>query len=155
MYMPNYSSSAYQLDRYVEQKVDKKAEAEKRRQLKIKAARRKVAIGMALVFIIAFVLLLRYVKVYDLHSEAAKKAAELENLRMKNEQTQLTIENMTDKAKIQDYAENVLGLQKMTDAQIVYLNPHKENYMSNVAKDNNSSSGGAKGFFAGFLEYLK
>ena len=149
MYMPNYSSSAYQLDRYVEQKVDKKAEAEKRRQLKIKAASRKVAIGMA------FVLLLRCVKVYDLHSEAAKKAAELENLRMKNEQTQLPIENMTDKAKIQDYAENVLGLQKMTDAQIVYLNPHKENYMSNVAKDNNSSSGGAKGFFAGFLEYLK
>ena len=54
MYVPNYSSSAYQLDRYVEQKVDKKAEAEKKRQLKLKVARRKVAVCMAVFFVIMF-----------------------------------------------------------------------------------------------------
>ena len=154
MYVPNYSSSAYQLDRYVEQKVDKKAEAEKKRQMKIKAARRKVAICMAVFFVVMFTILLRYVHIYDLHSEAAMKNAELENIRMSNEQTELTIENMTDKTKIQEYAENQLGLQVMNDAQVVYLNPHKKSYMANVS-ENDSASGGIKGMFTGFLEYLK
>ena len=155
MYVPNYSSSAYQLDRYVEQKVDKKAEAEKKKQLKLKAARRKVVVYMLVFFTLMFAILFRYVQIYDLHSEAAQKTAELENLRMKNEQTRLTIENMTDKAKIQEYAETKLGLQKMTDAQIVYLNPHKGSCMMNVAKEAETDAGGTKGLFAGFLEYLK
>lgn len=156
MYVPNYSSSAYQLDRYVEQKVDKKAEAEKKRQMKIKVARRKVAVCMAVFFVVMFTILLRYVQIYDLHSEAARKTAELESVRMANEQTELTIENMTDKTKIQEYVENQLGLQVMTDAQIVYLNPHKESYMVNLeGNDANSGFGGIKGMFAGFLEYLK
>ena len=155
MYTPNYSSSAYQLDRYVEQKVDKKAEAEKKKQLKLKVARRKVAVCMAVFFVIIFTVLLRYIHIYDLHSEAARKTAELESVRMNNEQTELTIENMTDKTKIREYAENQLGLQVMNDAQVVYLNPHKESYMANVSKNNTSDSGGIKGVFMGFWEYLK
>ena len=155
MYVPNYSSSAYQLDRYVEQKVDKKAEAEKKKQLKLKAARRKVAVCMVVFFAVMFAILWGYVQIYGLHSELSRKTAELENLRMENEQTMLTIENMTDKAKIQEYAETQLGLQKMTDAQIVYLNPHKGSYMINVANENASGIGGTNGIFAGFLEYLK
>ena len=110
---------------------------------------------MLVFFALMFTILFRYVQIYDLHSEAAQKATELENIRMKNEQTRLTIENMTDKAKIQEYAETKLGLQKMTDAQIVYLNPHKGSCMMNVAKESESGVGGTKGFFAGFLEYLK
>ena len=154
MYVPNYTSSAYQLDMYVEQKVDKKAELEKKRQQKLKVARRKLAVYMALIFVVMFAILFRYVKIYDLHSEVAAQSAKLETVRMENEQTELTIENMTDKAKIQEYAETQLGLQKMTDSQVMYLQPQKENYMENVA-GNNSGSGGIKGFFAGFLEYLK
>lgn len=154
MYVPNYTSNAHQLDMYVEQKVDKKAELEKKRQQKLKVARRKLAVYMALIFAVMFTILFRYVKIYDLHSEVAKQSAKLEALRMENEQTELTIENMTDKAKIQEYAETQLGLQKMTDSQVMYLQPQKENYMENVAK-NNSKSSGIKGFFAGFLEYLK
>ena len=73
---------------------------------------------------------------------------------MENEQKELAIENMTDKTKIQEYAENVLGLKKISSAQTVYLNPVNKNYMQNVA-DTNKSTGGIKGFFAGFWEYLK
>ena len=43
----------------------------------------------------------------------------------------------------------------MNDAQVVYLNPHKESYMANVSKNNTSDSGGIKGVFMGFWEYLK
>lgn len=154
MYVPNSTSSAYQLDMYVEKKVDKKAELELKRQQKLKAARRKVAVYMALIFAVMFAILFRYVKIYDLHSEVASQSEKLETIRMENEQTRLTIENMTDKAKIQEYAENQLGLQKMTDTQVMYLKPQKDNYMENVA-EGNSGTGGIKGFFAGFLEYLK
>lgn len=154
MYVPNSTSSAYQLERYVEQKVDKKAEAEKKKQLKLKIARRKVAMGMAVVFVIMFAVLLRYIQIFDLHSEVARQNRELESIRMENEQTKLTIENMTDKAKIQDYAENQLGLQKMTDTQIVYLNPQKGSYMINMANGESSgAAGGVQGTFAGSLEY--
>ena len=154
MYVPNSTCSAYQWDMYVEQKVDKKAEIEKRRQQKLKAARRKLALYMVVFFVAMFAILFRYVRIYDLHSDVAHKTAELENLRMENEQTRLSIDNMTDRAKIQEYAETELGLQKITSTQKVYLNPSKENYMKNVAGTNSGLSG-IKGFFAGFLEYLK
>lgn len=154
MYMPNSTSNAYQMDMYVEQKVDKKAEKEKLRQQKLKAARRKLALYMIVFFIAMFAILFRYVRIYDLHSDVASQTKKLETIRMENEQTKLTIENMTDKTKIQEYAENELGLQKITSTQTVYLNPTKENYMKNFA-GNNSGLNGIKGFFAGFLEYLK
>lgn len=154
MYVPNSTSSAYQLDMYVERKVDKKAELEKKKQQKLKKARRKLALYMAVVFVILFAILFRYVRIYDLHSDVASQTKKLQTIRMENEQTELSIENMTDKTKIQEYAETELGLQKITGTQTVYLNPTKENYMQNVA-ENNSRYGGIKGFFAGFLEYLK
>lgn len=153
MYVPNYSSSAYQLEKYVEQKVDKKAEQEKKKQLKTKIARRKVALGMAIVFLIMFAVLLRYIQIFDLHSEVARQNKKLETIRMENEQTELTIESMTDKAKIQEFAETELGLQKMTDAQIVYLNPVRDNYMVNLSNGRSSGTGGVMGTFAVPLEY--
>lgn len=154
MYVPNSTSSAYQWDMYVEKKVDKKAEIEKKRQQRLKAARRKLALYMVVFFAALFTILFRYVRIYDLHSDVATRTKQLETIQMENEQTKLTIENMTDKTKIQEYAENELGLQKITSAQMVYLNPSKENYMQNVA-GTNSGLGGIKGLFAGFLEYLK
>ena len=154
MYVPNSTNNAYQLDMYVEKKVDKKAEFEKKRQQKLKMARRKLSLYMAIFFVAMFAVLFRYVRIYDLHSDIANQTAKLEEIRMENEQTKLEIENVTDKAKIQEYAENQLGLQKITSTQTVYLNPTKENYMENVAK-NGSKSSGIKGLFAGFLEYLK
>ena len=154
MYVPNSTSSAYQLDMYVEQKFDKKAEIEKQRQLKLKMARRKLAVYMAVVFVALFAVLFRYVRVNDLHSDVKAQTAKLETIRMENEQKKLEIENMTDKTRIREYAENELGLRKVSGAQTVYLNPDNKNYMQNVA-DKNSSAGGIKGFFAGFWEYLK
>ena len=154
MYVPNSTSSAYQLDMYVEQKFDKKAEIEKQRQLKLKMARRKLAVYMAVVFVALFAVLFRYVRVNDLHSDVKSQTAKLETIRMENEQKKLEIENMTDKTRIREYAENELGLRKISGAQTVYLNPDNKNYMQNVA-DKNSGAGGIKGFFAGFWEYLK
>lgn len=154
MYVPNSTSNAYQMDMYIEQKVDKKAEIEKKRQQKLKTARRKLALYMVVFFVAMFAILFRYVRIYDLHSDVASQTQRLETIRMENEQTRLSIENMTDKTKIQEYAETQLGLQKITSTQTVYLNPTKENYMQNVAGTNSGLSG-IKGFFAGFLEYLK
>lgn len=154
MYMPNSTSNAYQMDMYVEQKVDKKADIERKRQQKLKIARRKLALYMTIFFVAMFAILFRYVRIYDLHSDINAQTHKLETIRMENEQTKLTIENMTDKTKIQEYAETELGLQKITSAQTVYLNPTKENYMKNLAGTNSGFSG-IKGFFAGFLEYLK
>lgn len=155
MYIPNSTSNAYQLDLYVESKVDKKAEYEKKKKQQRKVmVRRKLALYAAVVFVALFAILFRYVHIYDLHSEINEQTAKLENIRMENEQIELSIENMTDKTKIQQYAENELGLKKITTAQTVYLNPAKESYMQNVA-DSGSKAGGIKGFFAGFLEYLK
>ena len=154
MYVPNSTNNAYQWDMYVEQKVDKKAEIEKKRQQKLKAARRKLALYMVVFFVAMFAILFRYVKIYDLHSDVVSQTERLETIRMENEQIKLSIENMTDRSKISEYAETQLGLQKITSTQKVYLNPAKENYMQNVTGAD-SGLKGIKGFFAGFLEYLK
>lgn len=155
MYVPNRSSSAYQLDMYIEKKPDKKAEIEKKRQRKIKALRRKLSLYMTVLFVALFVILFRYVRIYDLHNSINEQTKELQTIQMENEQKKLEIDSLTDKTKIQNYAETELGLKKLTTAQIIYLNPTKENYMKNVAKGDSKNSGAIMGFFAGFLEYLK
>ncbi len=153
MYVPN-SSSAYQLDMYVEQKVDKKAEFEKKKANKIKMRKRKMALYLSVFLLALFVIIVRNVAINDLHSEITAQTEKLEDLRVENEQARLNIENMTDKTKIQEYAENELGLRRITSAQTVYLNPAKKSYMKNVA-DPNPQTSGIRGVFAGFLEYLK
>ena len=154
MYMPNRSSSAYQLDMYIERKPDKKAEHEKIRQRKARAVKRKLTLYMAVFFAAMFIMLFRYVRIYDLHNSINTQTAKLEEISTDNEHTKLKIESLTDKTKIQEYAENQLGLKKVTTAQIVYLDSANDNYMKNVAKSNSKSSA-VKGIFAGFLEYLK
>ena len=155
MRMSNNTSSAYQLDAYVETLPDKKAEQAKIRQRKIKAARRKLTLYMIVFFAALFVMLFRYVRIYDLHNSISEHTKTLETIRMENDQTRLSIDSLTDKTKIQNYAETELGLKKLTTAQIVYLNTVKENYMKNIAKRDSDGMSAIKGFFAGFLEYLK
>lgn len=155
MYVSSRSSSAYQMDMYVETKPDKKAEMAKRRQQNIKAARRKLMIYMTVVFAVVFVILFRYVRIYDLHNSINSKTKILQTIQMENEQTKLTIDSLTDKTKIQNYAETELGLKKLSTAQVIYLTPAKENYMKNVAKGDSAKTDTVKGVFAGFLEYLK
>ena len=154
MYVPNSTSSAYQLDMYVEQKVDKKAEFEKKKAKKIKMRKRKMALYLSVFLLAMFIIIMRNVAINDLHSDITAQTEKLEDLRVENEQMRLNIENMTDKTKIREYAESNLGLKKVTSAQTVYLNPAKGSYMQNVA-ENGSETGGIKGVFAGFLEYLK
>ena len=154
MYMPNRSSSAYQLDMYIERKPDKKAEHEKIRQRKARAVKRKLTLYMAVFFAAMFIMLFRYVRIYDLHNNINTQTAKLEEISTDNEHTKLKIESLTDKTKIQEYAENQLGLKKVTTAQIVYLDSANDNYMKNIAKSDSKSSA-VKGIFAGFLEYLK
>lgn len=155
MTMPNSSTSAYQLDRYIEKKPDKKAEQAKAKQIRLKAKRRKFAVRMAVFFLALFIVGLRCVRISDLHNSINEQTKLLNTIQMENEQTRLAIESMTDKTKIQQYAENELGLKKLTTGQIVYLNVTKENYMKNYAKSNNDNIASIKGFFVGFLEYLK
>ena len=155
MYVPDYSTSARQLDMYVETKVDKKEELKKKKLVKVKNTRRKMALYMVCGFALMFFVLLRYIQVYDLHSQVSSQKKNLETLQMENDQTRLNIESMTDNKKIQEYAETELGLKKMSDTQIVYLNPHKETYMVNL--ENGKSYGTSQevhGSFAGYMEYL-
>lgn len=154
MYMPNGSSSAYQLDMYIEKKPDKKAEYAKMRQRKAKALKRKLILYMAVFFAAMFLMLFRYVRIYDLHNSINSQNAVLEEIGTENEHTRLKIESLTDKTKIREYAENELGLSKVTSAQIVYISSANDNYMKNIAKSDSSVSA-VKGIFAGFLEYLK
>lgn len=140
MYNTNRSSSAYQLDMYIEKKPDRKAEAEKRKAMRLRARRRKLTLYMTVFFIALFTVILRSVMINDLHNDINKSTAKLEDLQTENEQTKLKIKNLTDKTKIQQYAENELGLKKVTSAQIIYLNPNRDNCMINVAKANGSEN---------------
>lgn len=140
MYSANKSSSAYQLDMYIEKKPDRKAEATKRKAMKIRAGRRKLALYMTVFFVALFTVILRSVMINDLHNDINKNTAKLEELQAENEQTRLKIKSLTDKTKIQQYAEEELGLKKITSAQIIYLNPNRDNCMINVAKANGSGN---------------
>lgn len=125
-----------------------------------KSNRAKIVFSIAAGFMLALVLCTRWVSIYGLHSDIVGQTAQLEKIKMTNEQLSVEIKTMTDSAKIESYAQNELGMQKIESSQIVYVNPIHGDAMQKVAKKGSDSS--KRGIFGilssaigGKSEYLR
>lgn len=105
-----------------------------------RAKRAKIVLAITAFFVLALVLCTRWVSIYGLHSDIVKQTAQLEKVKMENEQLSVEINTMTDSAKIESYAQNNLGMRKMESSQIVYVNPTYGDTMQKVAKKGSNSS---------------
>ena len=138
-----HGSSAYKLQPLEPPKRKNRQPAlgtAKKVQKSSRAKRAKIVLSITTIFVLALVLCTRWVSIYGLHSDIVKQTAQLEKIKMENEQLSVEINTMTDSAKIESYAQNNLGMQKMDSSQIVYVNPTYGDSMQKVAKKGPNSS---------------
>ena len=175
--MYSNSSNAYELERYYDLEIPASGNSVKKKPTnkKVKKTAKKKAVKSKTksnkkilnafpvpvkVAVIAFLALslicYRRVYIYGLHNSVEKVSAQLETVTMDNEQMTIAINSKIDSAKIAEYAQKHLGLQKIDDRQIIYLTGDSQDTMGKVAKnDEKPKHKGLFGVVAGITEYLR
>ncbi|MBQ2754192.1 MAG: hypothetical protein IJA19_04045 [Clostridia bacterium] len=150
MYYPTTGTSAYKPEMVSPTRKTKKKAVKKKSKNDF-----KLIVYTALIFMFMFITISRSVFIYGQHAEIEHKTAQLNTLKMENEQMSVDIKAQTDSSIMEQYAMTHLNLKKMDTNQIVYLNQTTDDSMTKIAHNEKDIFGGLFGLFSGALEYLK
>ncbi len=150
MYYPTTGTSAYKPEKVSPTRKTKKKAVKKKSKNDF-----KLIVYTALIFVFMFTTISRSVFIYGQHAEIEHKTAQLNTLKMENEQMSVDIKAQTDSSIMEQYAMTHLNLKKMDTNQIVYLNQTTDDNMTKIAHNEKDIFGGLFGLFSGALEYLK
>ncbi len=89
-----------------------------------------------------------------LYNEASKIERQIALINDENVRMQSELEARTNIRNVEDYAENVLGLQKLDKTQIEYIELQKENVIMVMEEKNNNVFVKIKNWFDNALEYI-
>lgn len=153
-----YANLAYDISRYEERDERAKQRMNIKPRVAAKPSETPAAVLTVLLIIAAGMLLYACIaskadiaKVYvDIVSEEAMvKTLEQENTRMKTE-----LEQKSSQKIVEDYAENVLGMQKLDKSQIEYISLESGN-KAEVSAANDNIFTDIKQAMDNFVEYLR
>ncbi len=90
----------------------------------------------------------------SLHSEIAEQTAYVDVLRSENVRMQTAIEGKSSLRVVEDYAANVLGMQKLDKSQIEYISLENGNVID-IPEQNDNIFVKLKHDFEDFVEYIR
>ena len=130
------SSSAYSFEYYgdVKPKKETKQKAETIKNNSPQWSRTKIIVWICFIFVAVGIVGVRSASLSGERNEINQKENEFNQLKMENEQKRAEIENSIDMGRIEEYAENELGMIKANNSDIVYINPTHEDNMEKVSK---------------------
>ncbi len=150
---------AYDLSKY-ENAVAKPSQEEKRK-IRIQKARAEAAGSPVKVIVIAIAAgillgMVIYSKVENasVHAEITELNSQVDMLRSENVRMQTEIESKSALRSVEDYAENILGMQKLDKSQIEYLSLENGNVVD-IPESNDNIFLKIKRSFEDFMEYIK
>ena len=114
-----------------ENKIDKKKIQEERRQ------HRKMIMYVILAFSILFAISYRNAQIDENFEKVQDYKKELAAVEKENSQLELAIESNLNLSNIEQQAKELLGMQKLTNQQIVYVNLEKDDHIESVAESVN------------------
>lgn len=137
-----YSTSPRKLEpEYIPQKRKQKirvVEDLPRQKVKVSQAQKKRKRQLTLIVIAIFALLLtisyRNSQINEKFSEMQGLKKELSSLQKENEQLKVSIENSMNYATIEKIAKEKLGMQKLTNKQIMYVALPKKDYVESASE---------------------
>ena len=94
------------------------------------------------------------VELSSLYTRQAQLQAELEQYENENKSLESELAQKTGLTKVEDYAENELGLQKLNKAQIEYIRVDKGTVSQTVEPEDDDVFMKIKKWWNGFLEYI-
>lgn len=127
----------------IETKYPKKSTARKVNNKEIakknKAIQRKVIFYIAICFIGLFIISYRYSQIDDTYAKLKEKKSELAVLDKENTQLEANIESNLNLSKIEQDAKELLGMQKLSTDQIVYVALQKTDHVETSSEEIKSS----------------
>lgn len=108
------------IKRQVDKKTQKKIEIKSKVSLFIKSLA---------IFAIIFFIMLRNSQINASFSEIQSLKAEITSIQKENDQLEVRIQNSLNLNNIEQAAKELLGMQKLTSKQTVYINLSKEDYV--------------------------
>lgn len=117
-------------------KENKKTKEEIRKE-KLTILKVKVSIGFKAVLIFAalFFVLFREAQVNEMFSNIQKLKSEITTYQKENDQLEISIQNSINANHIEQAAKELLGMQKLTSKQTVYISLPKEDYVEHSTEE--------------------
>ena len=116
--------------------IDKKKQEEiKKKNKKISKAKFGVLIKSVLLFLILFLVLFRNSEISESFSKIQALKNELTAIQKENDQLEISIQNSLNINNIEKEAKELLGMQKLTNKQTVYINLPKKDYVEHRAEE--------------------
>lgn len=110
----------------------------------------KLLCSILVVFSLVFLLVYRYAVITELSYNIDKTSQNLSKIQNENSILEVDIENATDLNKIQELAENKLGMHKPDKYQVVYVNVPKSDFA--VVSEDYSKNAKASNLFGMLAE---
>ena len=149
--MAGYNRSRYQYEtsprklqpeyRPTKKQYPKKSTA-KKNNVKTKAKQQtkkntnsKIILYIGAIFVILFAVSYRNALIAQKYSEIKNLKSELSEVEKENKQLEVNIESKTNLGTIEEKASKELGLKKLDDSQIVYVNTEKQDYVESSTEE--------------------
>lgn len=131
--------------------IRRKRSANKRRK---NAANIRIIVAAVIVLFLFSFMTYGRVELAKLYSEKTELEAQLTLLQNENISLESELAQKTGLTKVEDYAENRLGLQKLDKSQIEYVEIEEQTSAQTVSPDNSNIFVKIRDWFNGALEYL-
>jgi len=114
------------------------------------------AIGLVLaVTLVAFAICWRYVEIYNKSSEISQMKTQLAALNAQNSQISMQIQQKVDKASLDAYAKNTLGMVTPKLDQYIYLNLKNQDIIVSTQKSTAIKPAIIVQFFNNIIDYFR
>ena len=114
--------------RKTEEKVNKKKLQEERKK------QRKTIMYVALAFSVLFAISYRNAQIDESFEKVQDSKKELAAVEKENSQLELAIESNLNLSNVEQQAKELLGMQKLANQQIVYVNLEKDDHIESAAE---------------------
>lgn len=144
---PNTKTTKKQTSKKIKNEQKEKEEAKKKlKEQSRKKKQRKVLIYICLGFTILFAISYRNSQIDEAFSDIQKTQKQLAIIEKENEQLEVNIENNSNLNNLEQLAKELLGMQKLSNKQSVYVSLPKVDYIEETQNDDIKEEG-----FFGFI----
>lgn len=107
----------------------------KAKQQTKKNSNSKIILYIGTIFVILFAVSYRNALIAQKYSEIKELKSDLSEVEKENKQLEVNIESKTNLGTIEEKASEELGLKKLDDSQIVYVNIEKQDYVESSTEE--------------------
>lgn len=123
---PEYKPTKKQ---YPKKSTAKKMDTKTKLRKQAKNNNLKIMLYIGTIFVILFAVSYRNALIAQKYSEIKKLKSSLSEVEKENKQLEVNIESKTNLGAIEEKASKELGLKKLGDSQVVYVNIEKQDYV--------------------------